>query len=84
MEQIKRFDIVKIKTIKNVNWVSGPAGRPASPKGNWSVMAAVDDDYMIVKDQTVIRIPKNDVALVIEYDLDKAIDSIKKKRIKHS
>ncbi len=75
---IKRFDIVLLKTQKNIRWVSGPAGRPATPKGQW-VVTAVSQNNMVVlsKDETIIQVPIDDVILIAEYDLRKVIDRIK-------
>lgn len=75
---IKRFDIVVLKTIENVKWVSGPAGRPATPKGQW-IVTAVSQNNMVVlsKDETIIQIPIDDVTIVAEYDLSRVIKKIK-------
>ena len=77
---IKRLDIVKIKSIKNVTWVSGPAARPATPKGNWSVVGNIGNILLIAKDETIAQIPIGDVIKVAEYDINKVIENIKKVR----
>lgn len=78
---IKRFDIVRIKTVENVTWLSGPSSRPASPQGNWSVVAGTEDDTILIsKDETVARIPIQDVVKVADYGIEHALDSIKKIR----
>ena len=79
---IKRFDIVRLKTVQNVHWISGPAARPASPQGNWSVVAGIDDgDHILVaKDETVAKVPIKDVEKVADYGIEHAFDSIKKIR----
>lgn len=78
---IKRFDIVRIKTIDRVTWLSGPASRPAPPQGNWSVVAGVGADLlMLAKDETIIQIPISDVLKVADYDIKHALESIKKIR----
>jgi hypothetical protein len=75
---IKRFDIVVLKTIEHVKWVSGPAGRPATPKGQWIVTAVSQNDMVVLsKDETIIQIPIGDVIMVAEYDLDNVIKKIK-------
>jgi hypothetical protein len=74
---MKRFDLVRILSIDNVKWLSGPAGRPASPHGNWSVVAGIGDkELLISKDETLVRIPKKDVALIASYDNQRVIDTI--------
>ena len=78
---IRRFDIVKIKSVERVIWMSGPAGRPASPKGCWSVIMGVgDDELLLAKDETVIRIFKDDVVKVADYNLVDTLDMIQKVR----
>lgn len=75
---IKRLDIVKIKSIKNVTWISGPAARPAGPKGNWSVVGNIGNILLIAKDETLAQVPVEDVIKVAEYDIQKVIENIKK------
>lgn len=75
---IKRFDLVKIRTIENVKWLSGPAGRPASPQGNWSVVAGIGKDTLILsKDETVIQIPATDVLKIADYSAESVVKRIK-------
>jgi hypothetical protein len=75
---IKRFDIVVLKTTENVKWMSGPAGRPALPKGHWIVTALGQKNQAILaKDETLIQIPIDDIIKVSEYDLGKVIKAIK-------
>ena len=77
---IKRLDVVRILTIKNIKWVSGPAGRPASPQGEWSVSGANGSLLLLAKDETIIQIPYNDVAVVAEYDIQRVINNVRKVR----
>lgn len=75
---IKRFDIVVIKTVEHVEWVSGPANRPASPKGLWVVAAGVgENELLLTRDETVIRIPTADVQKTVDYDPQTAIEQLK-------
>jgi hypothetical protein len=80
MYMVKRFDFVVLKTIRNVKWVSGPASRPASPKGLWSVVGGVGgtDVLLLAKDNTVIKIPASDVHKVGDYDLNKSIQWVRR------
>lgn len=78
---IKRFDLVRIRTIQNITWVSGPTGRPASPKGVWSVVAGVDTTkLMLAKDETIIQIPVDDVIKIADYDIKHVIEKMKQIR----
>lgn len=79
---IKRFDLVIIKTIKNVHWLSGPASRPASPRGIWSVVAGVEgmSKVMLARNETACIVPIEDIELAVDYDIDKAVQSIKNVR----
>lgn len=78
---IKRFDVVVLKTTENVRWVSGPAGRPASPKGHWSVVAGLADGIlMLSKDETVIQIPEKDVTKILDYNIEGILHNIRKVR----
>jgi hypothetical protein len=73
---IKRFDLVRILSIDRVNWLSGPKGRPATPDGIWSVVAGVGNDVLISKDETVVKIPKGDIALLAQFDNDKMFSAL--------
>ena len=78
---IKRFDLVTIKTTRNITFLSGPATRPADPRGNWVVYAGTDDgEIILARKETIIRIPAADVVRVAEYGLEHAFESIKKIR----
>lgn len=80
---IKRFDLVSIKTIGRVKWLSGPASRPATPQGNWVVICGIGkNELMLSKDETLIRIPILDVFKVADYGIDHAIRSVRDIRTK--
>jgi hypothetical protein len=75
---IKRFDLVKIKTIKNVKWVSGPSGRAARPDGVWTVVGgSYNGQITIAKDQTVCMVPEGDIVKVADYSIDNVFEKIK-------
>lgn len=67
---LKQFDIVQIITTKRIKYLSAPKGRPASPNGNWSVVAIIadTDNIMIAKENTLIIIPSEDIRQVASYD----------------
>lgn len=65
---LKQFDIVQIKSAKNIKFLSGPPGRPASPQGNWSVIGFIGSDVLISKDETVVRTPLSEIRLIASYN----------------
>lgn len=75
---IKRFDLVKIKTVKNVKWVSGPSGRSARPDGAWTVVGGgYNGQLTLAKGQTVIMIPEDDVVKIADYSIDNVFKRVK-------
>ena len=78
---VKRFDLVRISSTERVTWVSGPSGRPASPQGYWIVVAGVGySELLLAKDETLIRVHKDDVHMIASYDTKLVIDNIAKIR----
>ena len=75
----RRFDIVQLLTTRNIRFLSGPPGRPAKPVGSWSVVGNLPGaKLMIAKDETIAVIPVIDVRKIGSYDLEKAIEDVKK------
>lgn len=72
----RQNDIVRLTNEKRVKYVSGPKGRPATPKGDWIVVGSIGADLLLAKDNTVIRIPAVDVALVAAYRMDKFLKAV--------
>ena len=67
---IGRFDQVMLLTTKNVSYLSAPPGTELSPKGVWSVTAVVgNNELLLVKNKTTIKIPHTDVKIVAKHDL---------------
>ena len=60
--------------------MSGPAGRPADPKVNLSVVGNFPGKAMLLlaKDETIVAVPITDVRKVGSYDLNKTIEAIKR------
>jgi len=79
---IKRFDLVILKSVQNVKWLSGPPSRPTSPKGVWSVVSGVGGRKMLflAKENTMIQVPVLDVTKVGDYNLNQAIGMVKRVR----
>jgi hypothetical protein len=75
---LKQFDIVRIISAREIKFVSGPRGNPATPQGDWSVVGFVGSDVIITKDSTVVRAPLGSVKLIASYDVE---NYIKKKQL---
>ena len=54
MPMLKQLDIVQLTDEKKVTYVSGPSGRPACPKGEWSVVGFINDEVVLAKQNTII------------------------------
>jgi len=72
---IRRFDLVKLKTTKNVSYLSDDI----DPHGIWSVLAIVGGDLLLCKKKSIIRIPASDVLLHHSYDLKQVLKSLENK-----
>lgn len=73
---MRSFDIVQIKTTKRVRFMSGPQGRAPSPHGNWSIVGFVEADAIIAKDNTIVRIPVEDLQPVAAMGTDKLMEAL--------
>jgi hypothetical protein len=71
-----QYDIVRLRTVDRVKFVSGPKGMAATPQGEWIMLGAVDGDLVLTKDETVIRIPVQDVVKVASYDVAKVLQAL--------
>jgi hypothetical protein len=65
-----RFDQVRLRTTKNVKYLSAPPGTHASPQGLWSVAGVVAGELLLVKYNIIIRIPATDVLKIESYDVN--------------
>lgn len=77
---IRRFDLVRLKTTKNVSYLS----EDIDPHGVWSVIAILGTDLLLCKKKSVIKIPASDVLLHHSYDLKQVLNSIEMKNGKSS
>ena len=68
--RIERFDQVKLRTTKNVEYLSAPSNTKVSPQGVWSVVASVAGELLLAKNNAIIKIPASDVLVISEYDLE--------------
>jgi len=65
-----QFDIVRLKTVENVKFLSAPAGSKISPKGEWSIVGVVGTELLLSKDSAIIKIPYNDVVKIADYNIN--------------
>ncbi len=77
---IRRFDLVRLKTTANVNYLSADIHEAADPKGIWSVVAIVGSELLLCQKKAVIKIPASDVLLYHNYDLQNVLGSLEKKK----
>jgi hypothetical protein len=75
--EYRQFDIVRLLNIENVKYLSGPRGRAASPKGEWSIVGFIDGEAILARQQTIIRIPTADIIRIAEYSKDALLDKLK-------
>ena len=64
---LNQFDVVRLIHTKNIKYLSGPPGRPTSPKGDWTIIGFVDKECILAKQSTVVRVPYSDVKLLASY-----------------
>ena len=64
----KQFDVVQILTTKRVRYLSGPKNFTTTPHGNWIVVGAIENELLIAKENTLVKIPTPDVQKVAAFD----------------
>jgi len=70
-QKIGRFDQVRILTTKRVSYLSAPLGVETTPNGLWSVTSIINNNELLLAQMScIIRIPAEDVLLVVNYDLN--------------
>lgn len=72
----KQFDIVQIVTTKGIKYLSGPEGHAANPNGYWSVVGFVGSEAILAKENTLARVPVDDIQKVGSYDMDSLFDKL--------
>lgn len=75
--EYRQFDIVRLLHTDNIKYLSGPRGRAASPKGEWSIVGFVDQEAILAKDSTIIRVPTADIVRIAEYNKNALLDKLK-------
>lgn len=73
---LNSLDLVQIKTVENVKWLSGPKGTKPSPHGVWSISHFLGGDAIIAKDGTLVRIPVSDIQRVGTLTLNRVYEQL--------
>ncbi len=76
--RVGQFDLVRIRTTRNVSYYSSPTGQ--TPHGEWTVIVAVGQTLLLHKADAVVRIPAGDVELLAVHDPAAALGAIKRVR----
>jgi len=66
---LNQFDVVRLVHTKNIKYLSGPSGRPTAPKGDWTIVGFVDNDCILAKQSTIVRVPPSDIILIASYSM---------------
>lgn len=74
--KFEQMDQVRLLTTRNVTYLSAPPGTKVSPHGIWQVVGAVNDELLLVKNETVIRIPTSDVLKEEESELKQLLNNL--------
>ncbi len=59
--EIRQFDNIKLKTTKNIKYVSAPPGTMPDPQGTWSVVGNMGKELLICKESALCKVPISDV-----------------------
>lgn len=68
--KIGRFDLVRLRTTKNIKYLSALPDEKIDPSGIWSVIAAVDNELLCAKNSAIIRVPVLDVLKISDYSIE--------------
>lgn len=66
-DRIGQFDKVRLRTIRNVKYISSPIDTPTTD-GDWTVAGVIEDDVLASKGSVLIRIPIIDVLKIVDYE----------------
>jgi hypothetical protein len=81
--KINQFDRIKIRTTKNIKYLSSPDAKMPSPHGIWIVIGNVDTDLLVCKNAAICRVPVGDVIVMGRSKLDhlrELLDGEKRKK----
>lgn len=78
--EIRQFDRVKIRTTKNIKYLSSPPGTMPSPHGFWSVVGNCGRDLVISKNGAICKVPINDIIIAGHSEADRLLEIINDRR----
>jgi hypothetical protein len=75
-----RFDLVKLRTTRRVNWLVDQRGQMPTTDGLWSIVCTFPSkgELLCQKGTALIRIPAVDVIKTANYEVDKVISKLTK------
>ena len=62
--EIRQFDNIKLRTTKNIKYVSAPPGIMPNPQGIWNVVGNLGKELLICKESALCKVPISDVYIV--------------------
>ena len=74
----KIFDQARLLTTRNIKYLSASPGTELDPNGIWSVVATIQNELLLVKNNIVIRVPASDVLKIAEYQRNKILQKLGK------
>lgn len=74
---LNQFDLIQIKRVNNIHYLSAPKGQAPNPNGVWSIVGFVKTDVLAAKDGAIVRVPVTDVVKVASYSTEHIIDQVK-------
>ena len=79
--EIRQFDNIKLRTTKNIKYMSAPAGTMPNPHGIWSVVGNFGKELLICKGSALCKVPVSDVYIagrsVVDHHASELIDGEK-------
>lgn len=81
----EQFDMVRITTTRNVEWMIDVPGKIPDPNGIWSIICTYPQtgELLIQKDTAIIKIPVIDVIKVANFSVGTVFDKLEKSTKKY-
>lgn len=75
---LRQLDLIQLRTIARVSYLSAKPGESASPHGTWSVVGLIGADVVAAKDGIIIRIPMQDVERIGSSDYNQVLEEMRR------